>query len=406
LKLSALTPDKRNANKGTERGRKMVRESLKRYGTGRSILLDKSGNIIAGNKTVEGAQAVGFEDVQIVKSDGTKLIAVQRTDLDINDRKARELAIADNRASELGLEWDTDVLKQFETEEVDLSPFWDERELVQFFARLSGEAPEPRIDQAAELCKKWATETGQLWLIGPHRLLCGDSTSEADVARLWAGQGERGALLATDPPYGVGYGMESGPDSAQRFGSMGNDEADGPRLQGFLEKAFLAALPYLRENAAWYLWHAQLTQGFFAAAAAAAAQLLVHRQIIWAKHHFILGHGDYHWQHELCFYGWRTGRRAPWYGGRDQATIWDIDRPMAATTHPTEKPTEIFARSMRNNTQAGEICYEPFAGSGTQVCAAETEKRVCYAIEIEPKYVAVALERLSDMGLKPELQHA
>src|SRR5258708_2905904 len=108
MKLSALTPDTRNANKGTDRGRKVVRESLRKYGAGRSILLDKSGNIIAGNKTVEGAQAIGLEDVQIVKSDGTRLIAVQRTDLDINDRKARELAIADNRASELGLEWDVD----------------------------------------------------------------------------------------------------------------------------------------------------------------------------------------------------------------------------------------------------------------------------------------------------------
>src|SRR5208337_74150 len=130
MKLSALTPDTRNANRGTARGRKLVRESLKRYGAGRSILLDKSGNIIAGNKTVEGAMAVGLEDCQIVKSDGTKLVAVQRTDLDINSKAARELAIADNRASEIGLEWDVDILKQFEYEEVDLSPFWDERELA------------------------------------------------------------------------------------------------------------------------------------------------------------------------------------------------------------------------------------------------------------------------------------
>ena len=111
MKLSALTPDTRNANRGTDRGRKLVRESLKRYGAGRSILIDKSGNVIAGNKTLEGAKAVGLEDVQIVKSDGTRLVAVQRTDLDINDKAARELAIADNRASELGLEWDPDILK-------------------------------------------------------------------------------------------------------------------------------------------------------------------------------------------------------------------------------------------------------------------------------------------------------
>lgn len=132
MKLSALTPDARNANKGTDRGRKLVKESLRRYGAGRSILIDKSGNIIAGNKTAEAAGAVGMENVQIVKSDGTKLVAVQRTDLDINDKAARELAIADNRASEVGLEWDLEVLKEFEAEDVDLSPFFDEKELVSF----------------------------------------------------------------------------------------------------------------------------------------------------------------------------------------------------------------------------------------------------------------------------------
>lgn len=202
MKLSQLTPDTRNANKGTPRGRKLVKESLQRYGAGRSILLDRSGNIIAGNKTVEGAKAIGLEEVQIVKSDGTKLVAVQRTDLDINDRKARELAIADNRASEVGLEWDTDVLKALEQEvDVDLSPFWDERELVQFWARTDGDAPEPKLDQAAELQRKWDTKPGQLWLIGPHRLLCGDSTTEAEIVRLF---GSNRKVLAnvvyTDPP--------------------------------------------------------------------------------------------------------------------------------------------------------------------------------------------------------------
>jgi DNA modification methylase/sporulation protein YlmC with PRC-barrel domain len=409
MKLTQLTPDARNANKGTVRGRKLVRESLERYGAGRSILIDKSGNVIAGNKTLEGAKAVGLKDVQIVKSDGSRLVAVQRTDLDINDKAARELAIADNRASEVGLEWDADVLKGLETEmDVDLSTFWDERELVQFWAN-TGEAPEPKLDQAAELQQKWATERGQLWHIGRHRLLCGDSTQKEDVAALWPAkctEQSLAALLATDPPYGVGYGVDCGSDSARRFGAMSNDEADGPKLQAFLESVFLSAIPFLRKDAAWYLWHAQLTQGFFAAAAAAAAaQILIHRQIIWAKTHFILGHGDYHWQHELCFYGWREGHRARWCSDRCQSTIWNIDRPSAATLHPTEKPMEIFARSMRHNTEVGEICYEPFSGSGTQLCAAESTKRVCYAIEIEPKYVAVALQRLADMGLKPELSN-
>jgi sporulation protein YlmC with PRC-barrel domain len=219
MKLASLKPDTRNANRGTDRGRKLVRESLKRYGAGRSILIDKSGNIIAGNKTAEGAKAVGLGDVQIVKSDGSKLIAVQRTDLDINDKAARELAIADNRASEVGLEWDPEVLKSLETEDVDIEQFFDERELVQFWAKTGDtEAPEPKIDQAAELQQKWGTELGQLWLIGRHRLLCGDATNEKDHAKVL--QGEEVAAVVCDPPYGVGIPYASFDDSVENVRAL------------------------------------------------------------------------------------------------------------------------------------------------------------------------------------------
>jgi len=172
VKLADLTPDTRNANKGTPRGRKLVRESLQRYGAGRSILLDVNGAIIAGNKTVEAAKAVGMEDVQIVKSDGSRLIAVQRTDLNIDDKAARELAIADNRASELGLEWDTEVLKELEREDIDLSPFWDERELVTFFARPGGRS----TGSQARSGRSAAAEVGY-----QARANLGDREASADV---------------------------------------------------------------------------------------------------------------------------------------------------------------------------------------------------------------------------------
>jgi DNA modification methylase/sporulation protein YlmC with PRC-barrel domain len=405
VSLKSLKPDSKNANVGTERGSALLEKSLREYGAGRSILLDKNGVIIGGNKTWEQAGELGFEEVIVVPSDGKKLIAVQRTDLDIKSKRGKGLALSDNRVAEVNLEWSPEILKELNESGVDLSEMWSAKELEEILGPTElEEAPEPKLDQAAELQKKWGTKLGQLWLIGPHRLLCGDSTKKDDVARLWGTRRKadaKAALMATDPPYGVAYGIDSGADSAQRFGAMTGDAVEGPQLQAFLESVFQAAIPYLRDDAAWYLWHAQLTQGFFAAAA--AAQLKVHRQIIWVKNHFILGHGDYHWQHELCFYGWREGSRARWFAGRDQSTIWNIDRPSAATSHPTEKPAEIFARSMRNNTEAGEICYEPFAGSGTQLCAAEQAKRICYALEIEPKYVAVALERMSDMGLNPKL---
>lgn len=351
----------------------------------------------------------GLEDVIVVPSDGTKIVAVQRTDLDLEaDPRAKELAIADNRAGQVSLEWDADVLKELDSE-INLEQFWSPQELEKLLGKTVhfGDAAEPQIDKAEELREKWQTARGQVWEIPSksirdkaHRLACGDSGSESDVTALF--DGHVAALMATDPPYGVAYAVESGADSAKRFTAMTGDESDGAKLQQFLEQVFRVAIQHLREDAAWYLWHAQMTQGFFAAAAAAAAaQLLIHRQIIWVKNHFILGHGDYHWQHELCFYGWREGHRAKWLAGRNQSTIWNIDRPSAADAHPTQKPVELFTRPMENHTERGEICYEPFSGSGTQFCAAELAGRVCYGMEIEPKYVAVALERLHQMGLKP-----
>ena len=166
-------------------------------------------------------------------------------------------------------------------------------------------------------------------------------------------------------------------------------------MQAFLETAFLAALPGLAEDAAWYLWHPMLTQGYFAAAAAAAAaaDLIIHRQIIWKKAQFIFGRGDYHWRHELCFYGWRQGHRPSFHGPRNQDTVWEIPwgEKRSEVGHPTAKPVELFAIPMRNHQPM--ISYEPFAGSGSQVIAAEQYGVSCRAIEIEPQYVQVALDR-------------
>lgn len=201
---------------------------------------------------------------------------------------------------------------------------------------------------------------------------------------------EKAAIMITDPPYGVAYGVETG--VGKKFSAIANDENDGPKLQLFLESAFKLAKDVLNKNAAWYLWHAQMTQGFFAAAAAAAAAVIIHRQIIWVKPSLIMGHGDYHWKHELCFYGWVEGNRPPWYGDRKQTTVWEIGRENNGT-HPTQKPIEIYTRPLSFNTKPGDIEYEPFSGSGTAIIACENLGRKCRAIEIDPGYVAVALER-------------
>jgi DNA modification methylase len=410
-RVADLVLDDKNANLGTERGQAMLTESLARFGAGRSILVDRDGRVIAGNKTVERARAAGMDELLLIPSDGRRLVAVQRTDLSLDDPEARALALADNRVQEVDLDWDPKVLAEL-GRDVDLGAFFNAGELEDMLGPPAGseaEAPEPRTDKADEMRAAWKTERGQLWEIPSaatpgksHRILCGDSASPADVDRLFAVQTNSVAraadLMATDPPYGVAYGVESGA-SGDKYAAIANDENDGPRLQAFLESVFHAAAAHLRPDAAWYLWHAQLTQGHFAAAAAAAA-VSIHRQIIWVKPSLVLGHGDYHWRHELCFYGWRAGHRARWFGDRSQTTIWEIGRENDGV-HPTQKPVEIFRRPMLFNTLPGELCYEPFAGSGTQLCAAEMTGRLCYAMELDPRYVAVALQRLRDMGLEP-----
>jgi len=206
-KLSELIPDPRNANKGTKRGAAQLEVSLRKYGAGRSILLDKAGRIIAGNKTAENAAAIGLEDVVVVETDGTKLVAVKRTDLDLtdDDTGARALAYADNRVAEVGLEWDAEAVFADMEAGVELGDFFREDELAELLGDLmpsnEGEDTEPEIDRAEELRQKWGVETGQLWQLGEHRLICGDCTDPEVVERVMGG--EKADVLFTDPPYGI-----------------------------------------------------------------------------------------------------------------------------------------------------------------------------------------------------------
>jgi DNA modification methylase len=386
--LERIVPYAKNARKIPQRAIDKVATSLREFGWQQPIVVDTAGVIIVGHTRLLAARQLGWLEAPVHIAD--KLTPAQ----------IAAYRLMDNRSHEES-SWNMDILGpellDLQAMKFDLSMTGFELRELGKLIPASHEEPEAQMDRAEELQGKWNVARGEIWEIGEHRLMCGDSTT-SDVRLLM--DGKTAALLATDPPYGVGYGVDSGPDSAKRFTAMTGDGATGEELQRFLEAAFVAAMPHLNEDAAWYLWHAQMTQGFFAAAAA-AAQLLIHRQIIWAKSHFILGHGDYHWQHELCFYGWRSGHRAPWHGGRDQSTVWEVDNPRAADAHATGKPAELFARPMRNHTVAGEICLELFAGSGAQFVAAQNLNRRCYGMEIEPKYCAVILERMTAMGLRP-----
>jgi DNA modification methylase len=413
VSLSDLVLDERNANVGTARGRRMLEQSLRDLGAGRSILVDRQGRIIAGNKTVKEARKLGMKNIAIVQSRGDTLVAVQRSDLDLRkDKKAMRLAIADNRINEVDLSWSADALKGYG---LDLLEFWNDRELKNFGLAVTPlEAPEPKLEHAAELRRKWETTPGQLWKIGKHRLLCGDCTAIPDVRRLM--NSSRACLFATDPPYLVDYNGTNHPhkwtsshgrnhpgdkDWRRKYADVDSPEQGEALYESFVKVAVENAIA---ENAAWYCWHASRRQRLLEAVWEKYGAF-VHQQIVWAKDRPILTRSWYMWQHEPCFFGWVRGHKPKRVADDYPSSIWSFPTiaPGETTDHPTQKPVELFAIPIRQHTGKGDLCYEPFSGSGTQLVAAQLLGRVCYAIEKSPEFVAVALERLSEMGLKPKV---
>ncbi len=283
--------------------------------------------------------------------------------------------------------------------------------------------PPAQIDKAGELQRKWRTKEGQLWKIGAHRLLCGDATRAEHVARVMGG--ERAVLFATDPPYAVGYTGLSHPQSwnnrrANKDWSRHyiearsvdvNDEAVGSELyRGFIKAALECAIA---PNAAWYCWCASrrhaMVEGVWKEFGA-----FVHQQIIWVKSRPVLTYSTYLWQHEPCLYGWLRGQKPRILranvgsaAGEFPTTVWAVPSWEVETdAHPTCKPCRLFTLPMEMHTERGDICYEPFSGSGSQLVAAQQVGRRCYAIEKSPPFVAVALERMAAMSLKPEVAEA
>lgn len=397
--ISDLTPDPKNANKGTQRGRGLLESSLREFGAGRSILLDKHGRIIAGNKTVEVAADIGLDDVIVVPSDGHTLVAVQRTDLDLErDASAKRLAIADNRTAEVGLDWDPEILAEFDADGL-LAGMFEKDELAGILKRTGEprEDPGAQEDKADELREKWQTARGQVWEVGRHRLMCGDSTSAEDVARLFRG-GEVPTLTVTDPPYGVeydpGWRQEAAAAghlayAASRVGEVPNDE----RVD-WTDAWRLCPGPVI------YCWYGMLRSGDVWDSLVRAG-FEIRAECVWSKPHLPISRGHYHARHESCWYAVRKGEQAHWIGDHKQTTVWEIplDKNVEGG-HSTQKPVACMAIPIRNHE--GGV-YDPFVGSGTTLVAAEQNGRAGFGMDISEAYVAVALERLSQMGLIAKL---
>ena len=404
-----------------------VARSIRKYGFVAPVVVWTSKDrLVAGHTRLLAMDQLRAENSDFVPRDapGPGLVPVRFHEF-TDEAEAAAYGIADNKLAEYA-EWDEallgEVLQEIRAfdDQLLLETGFTESSIDKLIREAGGtqstaDDPGPQLDRADELKEKWATELGQLWTIPSatiegksHRLLCGDSTSADDVGRLM--DGERAALCATDPPYLVDYDGTNHPQSSAReqAGKTNNKQWDAykdPKASVDFFSAFIrVALDVaLVENPAFYQWHASKRQALVEAAWEANG-LFVHQQIIWAKARAILTRSHFMWQHEPCFYGWLRGKkpaRTPPLGN-GISTVWNIDQQGESEgNHPTQKPVEIFARPVAWHTSHGAVCFEPFSGSGSQICAAEKEGRICYAMELEPAFVAAALERFSGMGLSP-----
>jgi hypothetical protein len=383
-----------------------LQQSLGRFGYVAPVVLDeRTGRLVAGHgrlETLERAKAAGQAPPARVRiHNGEWLVPVVRGVEFADDREAEAYLLADNQLT-IAAGWGDgieDMLRELRDADALVGTGFTDTELAKLFERSRVEDVPARPDLAAELQAKWRTAAGQLWTAGEHRLL---GTSPDDVARLTDGQ--RAVLMATDPPYGVSYDAEwraevAAPLGANRTGKVANDDRADWTPAWSVAPADVA-----------YVWHASAFADVVMASLRAAG-FEVRQQIISRKPAGVLSRSAYHWQHEPCWYAVRRGSTANFQGGFKQTTVWDADPPnqiFAASTddrteHPTQKPIELYSIPIENHVPRGGLVYEPFAGSGTAIVASERLGRRCYAMEIEPKYVAVIRERLASMGLTLDL---
>lgn len=395
-----LKLDKHNANLGTERGKELLDQSIKELGAGRSILVDKEGNVIAGNKTLAAARKAGLK-IRVVPSKRDELVVVQREDLDLDDAtgEARRLAYLDNRVAEIDLEWDVNILAQDVAEGLDLDALgFLDKELQKLLVHADmGEQeemvdPTDLVEQADALVEKWKVEMGQLWTLGNHRLFVGDCTDSVVMEALM--RGEKAQMCWTDPPWNVAYGENIDSENVQGYKkrTMKNDNL-GDQFPAFIQAAVKSIRNACEPGGIIYLvmgaqeWpvidKALRDQGFHWSST-----------IVWCKDQLVLSRKDYHTQFEPLWYGWRgDAARLREVMDRKQSDVWFIDRPKRSEDHPTMKPLPLVERSLVNSSLPGDLVLDPFVGSGTTLIVCEQLARQCRAVELDPIYAAVTIER-------------
>jgi len=361
----------------------VVAGSIQEFGFKNPIIVDKDNVIVAGHTRLLAARKLGLEEVPVIRVE------------DLTEQQIKAFRIADNKTAEFA-EWDMELLA-LELEGLDdIFTGFNEVEIADILG-LDNEAQEDDFDVDAEAKKIIEPETkpGDVWLLGRHRLMCGDATKIKDVERLV--DGRHADLVLTDPPYNVDY--EGGTKDKLK---IQNDKMEDSRFLQFLTDAFTRMNENSKKGAAIYVFHSE-SEGYNFRSAFKAAGYSLRQCLIWVKNTMVIGRQDYHWQHEPILYGWKEGAKHAWYGDRKQTTLIRYDRPLRNAEHPTMKPVGLCGYLIGNSSKEGDIVLDLFGGSGSTLIACEQLNRICYMMELDPVYCDVIVKRWENLtGQKAE----
>ena len=389
--IKDLKSDHKNARRRTDRSASLIAESLKRYGAARSIVIDEDGRILAGNGTVEGAKKAGIDKLRIIEAEGDELIAVRRTGLTEDEKVG--LAVADNRSSDLS-EWDHDILRQL-SEEHDLTPWFEDGELLaEVLDTIEGNTDPDDVPEPPE---EPITKPGDLWILGDHRLLCGDSTDVLAVERLM--DGKKADMVFTDPPYGVSYTGNSNPNTQNAHNSgkameIKNDKLQGEELKQLFQMSMTNAMLVTAKKAVFYIWYAT-SKSIETLTGVRDSGLEVRAYIFWYKVKSPMSAfmSQYIPNYEPLLYCYKAGSSTDWYGPTNEKCVWEQQIQTKDRVHPTQKPVELPCRALCNSSKPGQLVLDLFGGSGSTLIACEQEHRHARLMELDPKYCDVIVKR-------------
>lgn len=372
--IGTLIPYARNSRTHSEEQIAQVAASIKEFGFLNPVIIAEDNTILAGHARVLAARKLGLDKIPCIKAES------------LTEAQKRAYIIADNRLS-LNAGWDEKLLSveisDLKNEAFDLSLLgFDEKELDKLLSPDGDDIVDDDFDVDGELAKPAVTLPGDIWTLGRHRLLCGDSTVQENLDRLM--EGRKANLAVTDPPYNVDYQGTAG--------KIRNDNMEDSRFHDFLLSAFRCLNSVMADDASIYVFHSD-TEGLNFRKAFDEAGFYLSGCCIWKKPSLVLGRSPYQWQHEPCLFGWKKGGKHRWYADRKQTTVWEFEKPRKNDVHPTMKPIPLIAYCIMNSSMSNTLVVDPFLGSGTTMMACQQAERTCYGLELDPKYCDVIVSR-------------